>query len=105
MAVKMGQTNVVVIMRWSTGSRWPLYTYTGPSLITALHVLKRLLYTNIFIIIVITIITWFYLFLQGGGAEKVKEEKRQSELEDSYRFVWNQNSENENNERTDSEED
>ena len=38
--------------------------------------------------------------MQGGGAEKVKEQKRQAELEDSYRFVWNQD-ENTDKERTD----
>ena len=42
--------------------------------------------------------------LQGGGAEKVKEEKRQLDLEDNYKFVWNKEDGIVSEERTDSDE-
>jgi len=40
----------------------------------------------------------------GGGAEKVKEEKRQLDLEDNYKFVWNKEDGIVSEERTDSDE-
>ena len=66
---------------------------------------SRIAFYLAFLIICTALLLVFSTYvLQGGGAEKVKEEKRQLDLEDNYKFVWNKEDGIANEERTDSDE-